>query len=58
MGVAPPECCHVGDNPEVDVAGAVSAGMTALWKRVPYWNQPSKDVTTIDTLSEVLDHAQ
>jgi putative hydrolase of the HAD superfamily len=29
------ECCHVGDHPLVDAAGAVAAGMKAVWKRVP-----------------------
>jgi len=57
LGVAPQECCHVGDHPEVDVAGAMAAGMTAVWKRVPYWPEPSKAVPTIDTLGEVLEHA-
>ncbi len=58
LGVAPHESCHVGDHPEVDFAGAIGAGMTAVWKRVPYWNQPSKEAPTIDTLSEVLEFAR
>jgi putative hydrolase of the HAD superfamily len=58
LGVAPAECCHVGDHPEVDVAGAIGAGMNAVWKRVPYWSQPSTAVPAVDTLSEVLNHAQ
>jgi putative hydrolase of the HAD superfamily len=54
LGVAPSECCHVGDHPDVDVAGATAAGMKAIWKRVPYWDQPSEPVPIIDTLSELL----
>jgi putative hydrolase of the HAD superfamily len=54
LGVTPSECCHVGDHPDVDVAGARAAGMKAVWKRVSYWNRPSEVVPIIDTLSELL----
>ena len=54
LGVAPSECCHVGDHPDVDIAGARAAGMKAVWKRVPYWTPPSEPVPIIDELSEVL----
>src|SRR5204863_386245 len=57
LGVGVAECCHVGDHPDVDVAGARAAGMKAVWKRVPYWNQPPEGVPAINALSEVLEHA-
>lgn len=56
LGVEPFECCHVGDHPEIDVSGARAAGLSAVWKRVPYWSQPREAVATIDILSEVLEH--
>jgi putative hydrolase of the HAD superfamily len=31
LGVAPSECVFVGDNPQNDVAGAIGAGMRAVW---------------------------
>lgn len=54
LGVATSECCHVGDHPEADVLGALSAGLRAIWKRVPYWRPPSDPVPQIDTLAEVV----
>ncbi len=53
LGVPTSECCFVGDNPVVDVAGAQAAGMFAIWKRTPYWS-PLAPVSTIDRISEVL----
>lgn len=54
LGVTPSECCHVGDHPDVDIAGARAAGMKAVWKRVTYWAQPYEAVPIIDTLSDLL----
>jgi hypothetical protein len=34
-------------DPDVDGAGALGAAMNAVWKRVPYWNQPSQAVPTL-----------
>ena len=31
LGVRAEECVFVGDNPEADVVGSLSAGMTAIW---------------------------
>jgi putative hydrolase of the HAD superfamily len=31
LGVAPGDCLMVGDNPDTDVAGALGAGMRAVW---------------------------
>jgi len=33
LKVKPKECLFVGDNPERDIAGAKSVGMTAVWAR-------------------------
>jgi putative hydrolase of the HAD superfamily len=53
IGVRPGECCFVGDNPAVDVAGAQAAGFFGVWKRTPYWS-PDGHVPTIDRVSEIL----
>jgi putative hydrolase of the HAD superfamily len=52
--VAAGEAVFVGDHPENDVAGARSAGLTAVWKRVPHWKMTLPDVRAVDTLSEIL----
>jgi putative hydrolase of the HAD superfamily len=31
LGVQPEQCLFVGDNPNTDIAGAVAAGMEAVW---------------------------
>ena len=43
----------VGDHPDVDVGGALQAGLRAGWKVVPYWSCPY-DVPFIHRLSEIL----
>lgn len=57
LGVNAFECCHVGDHPDTDVAGARAAGLSAVWKRVPYWSRPPEPVPIIDTLTQVLEYA-
>ena len=52
-GVAAHEAVFVGDHPVADVEGAQRAGLTAVWKFVPYW-QPVVATTVIRDLSEVL----
>ena len=52
-GVAPGECCFVGDHPTVDIAGAEAAGLRGIWKRTSYW-APAVPVPTIDSLPELL----
>jgi putative hydrolase of the HAD superfamily len=56
LGLAPSECCHVGDHPDVDVGGALAAGLRAIWKRVPYWPPPTECVPSIDDFAEILVH--
>jgi putative hydrolase of the HAD superfamily len=48
------EAAFVGDNPEVDVFGAMAAGLQPIWKRVSYWEMSDPSVPTIDSLSEIL----
>jgi FMN phosphatase YigB (HAD superfamily) len=45
---------YVGDNPQADIEGARNAGLTAVWKSVPYWKLSITDVSKIDSLSELL----
>ena len=54
IGVTPAEAMFVGDHPDIDVAGARTAGMIPVWKRVPYWTMPFDDVLIVDRLSEIL----
>jgi FMN phosphatase YigB (HAD superfamily) len=44
----------VGDHPVADVEGAHRAGLTAVWKFVPYWPPVVADAAVIHNLSEVL----
>jgi putative hydrolase of the HAD superfamily len=53
VGVALDRCCFVGDHPTVDVAGAMSAGLQAFWKRTSYWS-PSEPVPTIEAIPDLL----
>jgi putative hydrolase of the HAD superfamily len=54
IGVAPEHAWHVGDHPMADVAGAHAAGLTAVWRYVPYWPEPACQAFTIHQLSELL----
>jgi putative hydrolase of the HAD superfamily len=54
IGMQVGECCFVGDHPEVDVVGALSAEMSAIWKRTSYWSEPGVDVPTINEFPELL----
>jgi len=53
LGVSASEALFVGDHPEADIGGALSAGMRAVWRVVPYWPCPY-DVPSIHRLSQVL----
>jgi putative hydrolase of the HAD superfamily len=54
IGVAAEHAWHVGDHPMADVAGAHAAGITAVWRYVPYWPEPACQAFTIRQLSELL----
>ena len=53
-GTVPSESIYVGDNPEVDIAGASAAGLMAVLKSTRYRNGAASACTVIDQLSEVL----
>ncbi|HZF27576.1 MAG TPA: HAD family hydrolase [Gammaproteobacteria bacterium] len=48
------ETIFVGDNPEADIAGALGAGLGAIWKHVPYWRLESPGVPVVHSLREIL----
>lgn len=51
LGVTAEQSVFVGDNPKVDVLGALSIGMKAVWKRDSYWVEPVEVDAIIDDLS-------
>jgi putative hydrolase of the HAD superfamily len=51
--VASNEAVFIGDHPEADIQGALSAGLKSIWKRMPYWKAP-ESVLHVDRLSEIL----
>jgi putative hydrolase of the HAD superfamily len=53
-GVRADESMFVGDHPEIDIKGAVAAGLVPVWKAAPYW-QVADDVLRIDQLSDLLE---
>lgn len=61
LGVAPAAVAHVGDDPELDVAGAHAAGMVAVWlnRDAAPWPlrevQPHLTITRLDQLERALD---
>jgi putative hydrolase of the HAD superfamily len=55
-GVEASAALFVGDHPEVDVGGALQAGLRAAWKVVPYWSC-DHDVPAVRQLSEILHYA-
>jgi putative hydrolase of the HAD superfamily len=54
LHLRPDDACYVGDHPDVDVAGAVAAGMRAFWRRTPYWAEPSVPHRAIQKLDELV----
>lgn len=51
LGVTANEAMYVGDHPDFDIAGARGAGLSAAWKRVPYWTMTDEDVPVVDRLT-------
>jgi putative hydrolase of the HAD superfamily len=55
-GVAPFEALHVGDHPELDIAGAKAAGLTTAWmnRRGESWPEhlcrPDAIISTVSEL--------
>ena len=56
LGVQPDDCIFVGDDPETDIAGAINAGMEAVWLDV--WNSenPFQNTGRVSKVSSVLDY--
>jgi putative hydrolase of the HAD superfamily len=52
-GVKASETIFVGDYPEYDIAGALAAGLTPVWKQKPYWSVAS-EIHRIEDLREIL----
>ncbi|MHB9035607.1 MAG: HAD family hydrolase [Armatimonadota bacterium] len=55
LGVDPADCLYVGDNPELDVPGAVSLGATVLLVSRDGVSTDSSDCVQIDSLTRVLE---
>ena len=54
LQVNPAQAVFVGDHPEVDVAGARSAGMRAIWRRDPNVSRMVEADAVIDELRDLL----
>lgn len=54
LGVKPGQAAFVGDNPEVDVAGARAAGMLAVWRRDPKRSGTIDTDVVIEELADLL----
>ncbi|MEM7098712.1 MAG: HAD family hydrolase [Pseudomonadota bacterium] len=57
LTILPDLAVFVGDHPENDIAGALNAGLDAIWRRVPYWHlsHAHGHVPSVNQLSEILD---
>jgi putative hydrolase of the HAD superfamily len=56
LGLPVTECCYVGDQPNVHVAGATAAGLRAIWRRTAHWQAPAEPVWTTDNLAQIRGH--
>jgi putative hydrolase of the HAD superfamily len=57
LGVTPGECLLIGDNPDTDIAGALGAGMRAVWLNrgaAPAAGHPVPELTTLAGLPALL----
>jgi putative hydrolase of the HAD superfamily len=53
LGVLASEAVFVGDHPIVDIAGARTAGLKAIWRRDLFWEPPPDADGVIDHLPEL-----
>ncbi|HAJ58892.1 MAG TPA: L-2-haloalkanoic acid dehalogenase [Cyanobacteria bacterium UBA8543] len=53
LGVTVQESVFIGDHPEVDILGAKSAKMKAIWKRSSHWLEAIEADAIIDNLNEI-----
>ena len=51
----PNECLFIGDNPEVDIEGAKSAGLYAIWIRNDRFPPPTDCDGSIDQVEELIE---
>ena len=54
LAVEPAAAAFVGDNPEVDVAGARAAGMRAIWRRDPSFTGTVEADAVVDQLADLV----
>ena len=54
LGISAADAWFVGDNPDVDVAGALAVGVRAFWRRCVEWPPPTVPCDTIRSLDELL----
>ena len=54
LDASPAHAVFVGDNPEVDVAGARAAGMRAIWRRDPAVSRAVEADAIVDEVGELL----
>ena len=54
LAADPSRAVFVGDHPEVDVSGARSAGLQAVWRRDPTDSRPVEADATIENIGELL----
>jgi putative hydrolase of the HAD superfamily len=54
LGAKPGHSVFVGDNPDVDVAGARAAGMRAVWRRAPGVSPAVTADAVIEQLGDLL----
>lgn len=53
LGVDASSAAYVGDHPEADVLGARRSGLVAIWRRDPFFEEPTDVDHVIDDLSEL-----
>ena len=54
LGVPASDAWFVGDNPDVDVAGAIAAGLRPFWRECTDWPPPAAACETIRSLDELV----
>jgi putative hydrolase of the HAD superfamily len=57
LGLQPAQILHVGDDANLDVLGALNAGMQTAWvNRADHlWSQPQQPHITVATMLELCD---
>ncbi|URN93758.1 MAG: HAD family hydrolase [Candidatus Pristimantibacillus lignocellulolyticus] len=55
LQVCASEAIYVGDHPQNDVKGSITAGMTGIWKEDYYYERPEVTCQTIKELMEVIE---